>query len=104
MPHDELIFGLHAVMAVLEREPGSLRGIWVEHRRRDPRMRNLLEKARRHGVTVYQEDRSRLDGMSGGGRHQGVLARRIVSTPVRDERALPEILATTREPALVAPG
>ncbi len=101
MPHEELLFGLHAVAAALKREPGNLDVIWVERRRRDLRMRALLEEAKRRGVTIHPLERPELDQMSQGGRHQGVVARRTATSPVHSEADLADILAAAQGPALV---
>ena len=61
MSGEETIFGLHAVAAALKREPDNLRGIWIERRRRDLRVRTLLEEAKRRSVAVYPVDRAELE-------------------------------------------
>ena len=101
MVADELIVGLHAVLAALKYEPGSLRGIWVERKRHDLRLRTLLEEAERRGVAIHPEDREALDRMSGKARHQGVVARLATAALALGEQALPAILAAVRGQALL---
>lgn len=101
MSQESLIFGLHAVLAVLRHEPDNLQGIWVEPRRRDARMRALLEQAERRGIPVHSQPRAELDRLSGGARHQGVVARRAGSPDAVRENELPALLAAAHQPALL---
>jgi 23S rRNA (guanosine2251-2'-O)-methyltransferase len=98
---EELIHGLHAVAAALKYEPEQLRGLWVERQRRDARIQTLLDDAARRGVPVHQADRAELDRLSGGARHQGVLARLAVRQRTQDEADLPALLAAADGPALL---
>lgn len=68
------IFGLHAVKAVLEREPQRVLHIWVQQDRNDARMGEVLELASRFGVHVEPVTRAKLD-LRSEGQHQGVIAR-----------------------------
>ena len=92
---------MHAVTAALKYEPGRIQGIWVERRRHDARRRALLTVAEQQGIAVQQADRVELDRLSSHARHQGVLARCIVSTAARTENELPAILESAQEPALL---
>ena len=98
---DELIHGLHAVAAALEYEPEQVRGLWVERQRRDGRMQALLDQASRHGVAVHLTARAELDRMSGGTRHQGVIARLTVRQRTLNEADLPALLAAADGPLLL---
>jgi 23S rRNA (guanosine2251-2'-O)-methyltransferase len=99
---EDLIHGLHAVAAALKYEPGQLRGLWVERQRRDARMQALLDQAAGHGVAIHPTDRAELDRLSGGARHQGIIARLAARQKQNhDEADLPELLATAGEPALL---
>ncbi len=69
------IFGFHAVMARLKRHPGSVREIYLDESRRDPRARALLTLAGERAARVIAVSGDRLDGMTGHARHQGVTAR-----------------------------
>lgn len=99
---ENLIHGLHAVAATLKYEPEHLRGLWVERQRRDARMQALLDQAAGHGVAIHPTDRAELDRLSGGARHQGIVARLAARQQKNhDEADLPELLATAGEPALL---
>ncbi len=97
----ELIRGLHAVAAALNHEPEQVRGLWVERQRRDGRMQSLLDQAAGHGVAVYWADRAELDRLSGGARHQGVVARLAIRPRGHAEADLPTLLAAADGPALL---
>jgi len=83
--------GLHAVAAALRYEPRQLRGLWVERQRRDARIQTLLDEAASRGVPIRQADRSELDRLSGGVRHQGILAQLVAQQRAYDEADLPAL-------------
>jgi 23S rRNA (guanosine2251-2'-O)-methyltransferase len=70
-----LLVGFHAVTARLRHQPDSVSEIYVDARRRDPRLRELTAFAGARGVRVVQVDDTRLSGLAGDARHQGVVAR-----------------------------
>lgn len=85
------IFGLHAVTTLLKRNPDRVRHLLTQQGRTDERLQAILELAEKHGVRVSSEPRELLDQRSGGGRHQGVIAR---CDPLRalSEKALDRLL------------
>ncbi len=98
---EELIYGLHAVGAALRHEPQRLRGLWVDRRRRDARIKELLALAEAAGVRVYAEDAEALDRQCGGERHQGVFARMKVAERQWREDELNALLDAIEGPALL---
>ena len=98
---EQLIHGLHAVAAALNHEPEQVHGLWLERQRRDGRMQALLDQAAGHGVAIHWADRAELDRLSGGARHQGVVARLAVRKRSYDEEDLPALLAAADGPALL---
>lgn len=98
---EELIHGLHAVAAALEYEPEQVHGLWVERQRRDGRIQALLDQASQQGVKIHLTDRTELDRMSGGARHQGVVARLAVRQRTPGETDLPALLAAVEGPLLL---
>jgi 23S rRNA (guanosine2251-2'-O)-methyltransferase len=98
---EQLIHGLHAVAAALNHEPEQVHGLWLERQRRDGRMQALLDQAAGHGVAIHWADRAELDRLSGGARHQGVVARLVVRQPAHGEADLPALLAAADGPALL---
>ncbi len=69
----ELIFGLHAVSALLEKEPANIKKLLVLRGRKDKRLESLLSVARDSGVIIGSMERHELDRLVSGN-HQGVVA------------------------------
>jgi 23S rRNA (guanosine2251-2'-O)-methyltransferase len=75
MSQTAFIHGFHAVIAKLRHQPQAVLEIFVAADRHDARMRDLLKHAELHSVQVVPVDAGRLEGMAGGGNHQGIVAR-----------------------------
>ena len=73
IPMNTLI-GFHAVTARLRQKPDTVTEIYIDQSRNDGRARDLRELAKKLDVRVIPVDAKRLDGMSGGAKHQGVVA------------------------------
>ena len=69
------VYGIHSVRALVETRPESIRGAVVLRSSRSPVLAALRRALDDLGVPVEEVDRERLDRMSGGGRHQGVMVR-----------------------------
>ena len=93
-----VIYGFHAVRSALRRDKTQFEEIYVDAARSDPRSRELLEFAEQRHVRVMSVDSARLDGLTGGARHQGVVAN-ILDTPL--SRDLDEILDEVTELAFL---
>ncbi|MCX8018362.1 MAG: 23S rRNA (guanosine(2251)-2'-O)-methyltransferase RlmB, partial [Rhodocyclaceae bacterium] len=93
-----LIHGFHAVTAKLRHDPAGVRELFVAADRHDGRMRELLTLAASHGVKVVNLDAARLDGLAGGARHQGVVAKIAAQ---RSFLTLDDVLDGLQEPALL---
>lgn len=74
MGKQQTLFGFHAVAGRLRARATSVREIYVAEGRHDPRMKDLLKSAANANIRVMTVPGQRLDGMAGGGRHQGVVA------------------------------
>ena len=70
----KVLTGFHAVTSRLRQKPETVREIYVDVERKDARAKDLRELASRLNVRVIAVDMKRLDGMSGGVKHQGVVA------------------------------
>lgn len=93
-----LVFGFHAVTARLRHSPASVEELLVDERRRDPRLKRLLDLASGTGVRVIPVPARRLDGLAGDGRHQGVVAR---VRAVEQVRSLEQVLEQSGETPLL---
>ena len=70
----DLIYGRHSVLAALEGER-TLNRIWVTSRLRyDSRFHSLLTQAKTNGAVIDEVDHRRLDQITHGASHQGIVA------------------------------
>jgi len=74
MSSSQITFGLHSVRTALKHE-GAVTELWVEARRQDRRIREVLQLAKEIGVPVNKVPKEELDTLTSGGNHQGVVAR-----------------------------
>lgn len=68
------VFGMHAVTALLKKEPELVKRLWVEQSRRDQRGSELLGIAKSQGITAERVERQALEKLVGDVKHQGVVA------------------------------
>ena len=96
------VFGLHAVAALLEHEPGRVTRLWVLASRKDARLNRLVDLARKRGVPINESTRVELDSLAEGARHQGVVAAYAGESAPLGEADLERLLDAVQEgPALV---
>ena len=69
------IYGFHAVASRIRQRADSVVEVYLDTSRKDGRARDMAKLAESMRVRVVQVDGGRLDGMAGGGRHQGVAAK-----------------------------
>jgi 23S rRNA (guanosine2251-2'-O)-methyltransferase len=92
------LVGFHAVTARLRQRPETVSEIYIDQSRVDGRARDLKELAKRLEVRVIPVDPKRLDGMSGGARHQGVVAQ---AEAVNMPQFIEDVLEGLEEPPLL---
>lgn len=95
-----LVYGLHAVRAVLESRPGDVLRLALAAARDDARMRGLRELAAARGIRVAHSSTEELDRETGGAAHQGVLAEVRPSAALNENRLL-DLLVAASPPLLV---
>jgi 23S rRNA (guanosine2251-2'-O)-methyltransferase len=95
-----LVFGLHAVRAVLVRRPKDMLRLAIVAGRDDARVRELRRLAAAQGIAPVAASAEALDRETGGAAHQGVVAEVRPSAPL-DENSLLDLLTGLAEPALV---
>src|SRR5947207_3730857 len=93
-----VVFGFHAVLARLRADPSSVVETFLDETRNDARVRDLVAAAERAGVRLMRVPTKRLDGVDGGGRHQGVVARVAVKSLGDD---LDDVLREVERPLLL---
>ncbi len=100
MPETFLIYGLHAVLAVLKQDPGQVRRLWLDSRRRDRRMQDIHRAAQAAGIAVLPATREELVEWAGTDRHQGAVAE-VAGGSLRSEKALLAAVAAAERPLLL---
>ena len=98
MSQTSFIHGFHAIIAKLRHHPDAILEIFIDADRHDARARDLMRHAELQKVKIIPVDAKRLEGMAGGIRHQGVVAR--VSGTSRHV-TLDDVLDTLEEPAFL---
>lgn len=91
---------MHAMQAVLENEPERVLEVLVLKGRDDDRLKQVINQARRFGISVQFCQRKVLDDKVNGEQHQGVVARAKPGR-VMDEADLDAILERHDEPFLL---
>jgi len=94
-----VIFGFHTVLARLRADAKSVLEVYLDESRKDARARDFAAQVEGAGARLMRVPAARLDGMAGGGRHQGVVARVRADT---QKHTLEELLEGL-EAAEVAP-
>lgn len=71
----EWLYGIHALTAVLEREPQRILEIYIAKGRDDERLHRLINLARKNGLGIQFCNKKILDDKAQGESHQGIVAR-----------------------------
>jgi 23S rRNA (guanosine2251-2'-O)-methyltransferase len=100
MSDSELVYGIHAISAALEHQPGTVLEAWLDRRRKDKRIDALSRQLERSGVQVHTLNKNELDDMAQGQRHQGAVAR-VRLAKSGNEKDLESILNQTDQPFLL---
>ena len=90
--NEELVFGIHAVNALIKSAPERFIEIWLLKGREDERLMPIINLTRKYGIPAQMVQRKVLDDKSFGEQHQGVVAR-VKPGKVFNENDLDEILA-----------
>ncbi|WP_127958654.1 23S rRNA (guanosine(2251)-2'-O)-methyltransferase RlmB [Serratia microhaemolytica] len=96
----EIIYGIHAVTALLQREPQRLLEVFILKGREDRRLQPLLAELDAAGVVIQLANRQWLDDKAEGGVHQGIIAR-VREGHKLQESDLPDLLAALPMPFLL---
>lgn len=93
----EIIYGIHAVKALLERDPQRFLEVFVMKGREDRRLQPLLQQLEEGGIRVQVAQRQWLDEKVEGAVHQGIVAR-VKPGRQYQENDLPDLLASLDHP------
>lgn len=95
-----MIFGIHAVKAVLASDPSRFIEVFVLKGRQDERLLPILNELQMLGVTMQQAGRKALDDKVREANHQGIVAR-VRPGKQFNENDLDAILAGKENPLLL---
>lgn len=95
-----LVYGRHAVEALVRRDIAGVLELWVLDGRRDALVESVLALAGEAGIALHQVPRRTLDALVGGARHQGLIAR-YRGHGSSSATSLGDLLSGLVEPALL---
>jgi 23S rRNA (guanosine2251-2'-O)-methyltransferase len=81
------LFGMHSVQAALNYSPDKIRKVWIDQQRQDQRLSQILDELVTLGVELEKIDRKKLDRLSEGNNHQGI----VVEVALPDELSESEL-------------
>jgi len=98
----DLIYGRHSVEAAIEAKR-SLNRIWVTARLHyDSQFRPLIAEAKANGTVIDEVENLRLNQMTQGANHQGIVAQVAAHEYVELEDLVVQAKATARRPVIIA--
>ena len=97
---NDMIFGIHAVKAVLASDPVRFIEVFVLKGREDDRLLPLITELKDLGITIQEAGRKALDDKVDGASHQGIIAR-VRPGKQYNENNLDDLLATQENPLLL---
>ncbi len=89
--NEELVFGIHAVNALINKAPERFIEIFLLKGRQDERLMPIINLAKKYGLGAQLVNRKVLDDKSDGEQHQGVVAR-IRPSKIYTDNDLDDIL------------
>lgn len=96
----EIIYGIHAVKALLERDPQRFLEVFILKGRNDRRLQPLIDELEASGIVIQLANRQWLDEKVEGAVHQGIIAR-VREGQKLQESDLPDLLANIDTPFLL---
>jgi 23S rRNA (guanosine2251-2'-O)-methyltransferase len=96
-----IVYGLHAVRALLLREPGRVRQLWLQQGRDDPRSAELRQLALAAGVKCSARPPQELDRLTEAAVHQGAVAEVEPARALDEDDLLGRVAAAGRDALLL---
>ncbi|VFS61946.1 23S rRNA (guanosine-2'-O-)-methyltransferase RlmB [Leminorella grimontii] len=96
----EIIYGIHAVESLLERDPQRFIEVFILKGRDDRRLAPLVKAIEQNGISVQVANRQWLDAKTEGAVHQGIIAR-VKEGRQYQENDLPDLLEALDSPFLL---
>lgn len=101
MSTNELIFGLHAVTALLENTPDRVACLYVLQGRQDHRVQQVVAVAEAHDINLKTISRAELDKLVPNASHQGVIAQCHGTGRSYAESDIESLLSQLTEPPFI---
>ncbi|WP_312042508.1 23S rRNA (guanosine(2251)-2'-O)-methyltransferase RlmB [Erwinia sp.] len=96
----EIVFGLHAVQALLDSDPQRFQEVFILKGRDDRRLQPVVKALEAQGIVIQVASRQWLDSQVEGGVHQGIVAR-VKAGRQYQENDLPDLLEKLEKPFLL---
>ena len=96
----EWLYGIHALSAILERDPSRILELFIAKGRDDERLHKVVNLARKNKISVQFAQRKVLDDKTQGEQHQGIVARALPAKTLT-ETDLDSLLENTEQPFLL---
>lgn len=96
----EIIYGIHAVKSLLDRDPQRFIEVFILKGREDRRLLPLVQEIEQNGISVQVANRQWLDNKTEGAVHQGIIAR-VREGRQYQENDLPDLLEGLDKPFLL---
>lgn len=87
MAQDNMIYGIHAVMAALDHQPENILAIFSQKDSDNPRLHPIFKKAQTLGYTVQTISSAKMEKLAGSNHHQGIAAS-VRAAKSMDEKSL----------------
>ncbi|AJA45804.1 23S rRNA (guanosine(2251)-2'-O)-methyltransferase RlmB [Frischella perrara] len=96
----EIIYGIHALQAIIVRSPEKLIRVYLLKNREDKRLISLVNEIESLGIAIKVVDRKWLDDQTKGGVHQGIMAE-IKPSQNYHENDIPNLIHKTSTPFIL---
>ncbi|UWS28873.1 23S rRNA (guanosine(2251)-2'-O)-methyltransferase RlmB [Erwinia pyrifoliae] len=96
----EIVFGIHAVQALLDSDPQRFQEVFILKGREDRRLQTLVKALEAQGIVIQVANKQMLDNTSEGAVHQGIIAR-VKPGRQYQEGDLPDLLVSLDNPFLL---
>jgi len=96
----EIVFGIHAVQALLDSDPQRFQEVFILKGRDDRRLQPLIKALEAQGIVIQVANRQWLDSKVEGAVHQGIVAR-VKQGRQYQEGDLPDLIAGLDQPFLL---
>lgn len=98
MTQKHVVYGLHAVKALVSHHPATIKTLFVQDHRNDKRAEEILALARQKSVLVSVVRKEKLDTLSDQAAHQGFVADVLPNRKPLDEEDLLTLLDQLKTP------